>query len=522
MICGDRRGSLAEACVRGLSRRATRVALVDGGMGGRQLKEGLLLGAGLALAQKIKKEETGPRVGVVLPPGAGGTIANLACVLAGKTPVNLNFTSGRAASDSAIRQAGLKTVITARAMEEKLGDQFPVAERKLDLGKLLQEEKRKALFWSILALVLPAGLLASLAGVSRDGGDREAGLLFTSGSTGEPKGVVLTHENILSNLAQIEGVLGDLKLGSVLGCLPLFHSFGFTVTLWWPLTGGPKVVTYPSPLDPQALGEVIARHAVDLVVTTPTFLRTLMRRAGKEKLGRLRMVVTGAEKLPESLRQEFEQNIGVKVFEGYGMTEGSPVIAVNRPGAEKAGTVGRPVQDVEIRTVEEETQKVLSQGEAGILEFRGPNIFPGYLGRPDLTQKVLRDGWYHSADFGRVDADGFLTIEGRRARFSKIGGEMVPHGLVEEHLLGWLKSQGLLHAGLQELMVTAVEDPKKGESLVVLHSCPIDPMAAEKALRDEGVPNLWIPKKFIQVRAVPILASGKLDLAAGRKMAQNG
>jgi acyl-[acyl-carrier-protein]-phospholipid O-acyltransferase/long-chain-fatty-acid--[acyl-carrier-protein] ligase len=208
-------------------------------------------------------------------------------VLAGKTPVNLNFTSGRSASDSAVRQAELKIAITARQMEEKLGEHFPAVDRRLDLGAMLKEAKLSALFWSLLARVLPAGLLAKFAGVPKEGGDQEAGLLFTSGSTGEPKGVVLTHQNILSNLGQIDGVLGDLKLGSVLGCLPLFHSFGFTVTLWWPLTGGPKVVTYPSPLDPHALGEVIAKNAVDLVVTTPTFLRTLMRRAGKEKLGRL-------------------------------------------------------------------------------------------------------------------------------------------------------------------------------------------------------------------------------------------
>ena len=513
--------SIGMACVRGLSRRPRRVVLVDGGMGGRQLRAGLLLGAGLALARKIKNEEASDRVGVVLPPGAAGTIANLACVLAGKTPVNLNFTSGRAASDSAVRQSGLGMVLTARAMEEKLGEQFPAASRRLDLGKMLMEGKLEALAWSILAMVLPAGLLARLAGVSTRGGDREAGLLFTSGSTGEPKGVVLTHRNILSNLEQIDGVLGNLKLGSVLGCLPLFHSFGFTVTLWWPLTGGPKVVTYPSPLDPHALGDVIAGQGVDLVVTTPTFLRALMRRAGRAKLRDLRMVVTGAEKLPESLRQEFEEKIGVKVFEGYGMTEGSPVIAVNRPGAEKAGTVGRPVKGLEIRTVEEETGTILPKGETGILEFRGPNIFPGYLGRPDLTQKALRDGWYHSADIGRVDAEGFLTIEGRRARFSKIGGEMVPHGLLEEHLRGWLKQKGVLHEGLQELMVTSVEDQKKGECLVVLHSCEINPTEAEKALRDMGVPNLWIPKKYIQVKAVPILASGKLDLAEGKKMAQN-
>jgi acyl-[acyl-carrier-protein]-phospholipid O-acyltransferase/long-chain-fatty-acid--[acyl-carrier-protein] ligase len=513
--------SLGMACLKALSQAGSRVALIDGGMGGRQVKAGLLLGAGLALAQKIRQEEPGPRVGVVLPPGAGGTIANLACVLAGKTPVNLNFTSGRAAADSAAKQAELRTVITAPAMEEKLGEHFPDAGRRLDLGKMLKEEKWQAVVWSVLAFLLPVSWLASLGKVPKEGGEREAGLLFTSGSTGDPKGVVLSHQNILANLRQIEGGLGDLRLGSVLGCLPLFHSFGFTATLWWPLTGGPRVVTYPSPLDPQALGEVISKFGVDLLVTTPTFLRTLMRRAGKEKLGKLKMVVTGAEKLPGSLREDFEEKIGVKVFEGYGMTEGSPVIAVNRPGAEKPGTVGKAVKDLEIRTVDEETGRVLSKGQAGILEFRGPNIFPGYLGRPDLTQKVLREGWYHTADFGRVDKEGFLTIEGRRARFSKIGGEMVPHGVVEEHLLKWLKARGAIHEGLQELMVTAVEDEKKGEMLVVLHSCELEAIEAEKALRDMGLPNLWIPKKFIRVKAVPILASGKLDLAAGRKLAQN-
>ena len=282
------------------------------------------------------------------------------------------------------------------------------------------------------------------------------------------------------------------------------------------------MVTYPSPLDPQALGDEIAKYEVDLVVTTPTFLRALMRRAGREKLGKLKMVVTGAEKLSGALREEFVEKIGVKVYEGYGMTEGSPVIAVNRPGAEKTGTVGKLVKGLEVRTVDEETGEVLQAGKPGILEFRGPNIFPGYLGRADLTEKVLREGWYHSADFGRLDEDGFLTIEGRRARFSKIGGEMVPHGLVEEYLAKWLKEKGVLHEGTQEVMVTAVEDEKKGEALVVLYACELDAMEAEKGLREMGVPNLWIPKKYVSVKVVPMLASGKLDLAAGRKLAQDG
>ena len=180
--------SLAMACVRGLARRANRVALIDAGMGGRKVKAGVLFGAGLALAGRLRREVSERRVGIVLPPGAGGAIANLACVLAGKTPVNLNFTSGRAASESAVRQAGIRTVMSAQAMEEKLGDHFPQTERKLDLGVLLKEEKRKAIVWSVLALILPARVLARAANVSTAGGEDEAGLLFTSGSTGEPKG----------------------------------------------------------------------------------------------------------------------------------------------------------------------------------------------------------------------------------------------------------------------------------------------------------------------------------------------
>jgi len=513
--------SLGGACVRGLARGASRLVLVDAGMGGRKINAGVLLGAGLALARRLRKEVAEERVGILLPPGAGGTIANLGCVLAGKTPVNLNFTSGRLAAESAVRQAGVRTVITAKAMEEKVGEHFPRTDRKLDLALTLKEEKKSAVFWSLMAVLLPARVLAQVAGVPSEGGDREAGLLFTSGSTGEPKGVVLTHRNLLANLAQIEGVLGDLRIQSLLGCLPLFHSFGFTVTLWWPMTGGPRVVTYPSPLDPHALGEVIHSHQVELVVTTPTFLRALMRRAGKEKLGSLRMVVTGAEKLPGSLRSEFEEKIGVKVYEGYGMTEASPVVSVNVPGAERAGSVGKPVKGMEVRTVDEMTRQVLPEGGAGILEFKGTNVFPGYLGRPDLTEKVLQEGWYHSADYGRLDGEGFLFIEGRRARFSKIGGEMVPHGVVEEHLAAWCKKHGHGGEGGLEVMVTAVEDEKKGEALVVLHCFDLDPVEVEKALREAELPNLWIPKKFKRVEKIPLLASGKLDLAVARKLAQS-
>jgi acyl-[acyl-carrier-protein]-phospholipid O-acyltransferase/long-chain-fatty-acid--[acyl-carrier-protein] ligase len=521
-------GNLGAACLRGLKRRHRKTLVVDAYQGGKTLSAGMALAVGIVFSRWIKANIPEKRVGIILPPGIGGTVANLACVLAGKVPVNINFTAGAVSCAASIRKAELKTILTAEAMEKRLPD-FPWTENKPDVGVLLKAvPKWKFLFWRVAVVLLPSALLQSVLGISGEGGDEEAGLLFTSGSSGEPKGVVLTHRNILSNVAQIGMILPEQGIESVLGCLPIFHSFGFTATLWWPMISGPRVVTYISPLETNKILETIERHRVALVITTPTFLRAYLRRGKKEQFKHLRMIVTGAEKLPVELGEEFEKKFGIPVCQGYGMTEGSPVIAVNQldfstqrkrkslAPLRRAGSVGRMVPGLEVRVRDAETNAEMPLFEQGMLWFKGANMFPGYLGDPERSAEVLEDGWYKSGDLGRIDEDGFLYIDGRMSRFSKIGGEMVPHGTVEQALIEKFGAD----CDEMALTVTSVPDAAKGEALVVLSTVELDVAGMREAVLAKGLPNLWVPKEIVRVDKVPVLASGKLDLKACQKLAR--
>ncbi len=520
---------LGLACVRGLKRRGLGAVMTDVFRGGPPLAGIVVLGTGLWLAWWLRRRVPEGRVAIVLPPGAAATLANLAVVLAGKVPVNLNFTAGAAAVSAAAGQAGLRTAITAEAFAVKLKD-FPWPPKRVDLAEVLGSmPKPVMLCQALVAWLLPARAVAWLFGVPQQGGDREAGLLFTSGSAGEPKGVVLTHRNLVGNVAQVAETLQLGRREKLLGCLPTFHSFGFTVTVWYPLLGGPEVVSYVSPLDSAKLAEIIEKHGVDLVVSTPTFLRGFLKRARPEQFRGVRMVVTGAEKLPVDLAEEFERRFGVPVREGYGLTETSPVISVNLldpsggsaafPGQvnQRRGSVGRPVPGVAVRVTRPDTGERLPTDSTGLLWFRGVNIFPGYLGLAETNAEVLRDGWFQTGDLGRMDADGFLFIEGRLSRFSKIGGEMVPHGTVEQKLAAAfpeLATEAVVFA------VAARAHPEKGEELVLLASVDVAQEEIARKLREAGVPNLWIPRVILRVESIPVLASGKLDLRACRKAAE--
>ena len=519
---------LAGVVVRALKRRALKTVATDAYQNGKSLKGAMLLGAGWLLADWIRREIPERRVGIVLPPGLGAILANLACLLADKVPVNLNFTIGRDANVKAIRTAGLRHVITAEAFVAKVGD-FPWPEHRHDLAKLLVGIGKKAVtLRSLRVLLTPCGMLLRLLQVPLRGGDQEAGLLFTSGSSGDPKGVVLTHRNLLANIAQVESILPGNCISSILGCLPVFHSFGFTVTLWWPLAGGPRVVTYVSPLETAKLAETVQRHQISLMVTTPTFLRSFLRKAQPAQLRSLELVITGAEKLPIPLLEEFEAKFGIPVCEGYGMTEASPVISCNLtdtlvhsahghlPGR-IIGSVGRPLPGISLRIKHPESGEDLPLDQTGLLWFKGANVFRGYLNEPARSAEVLKDGWYVSGDVGRLEPEGFLVIEGRLSRFSKIGGEMVPHGTVETTLLEILRGR---IEGELNLAVVGIRDPAKGEALVVLCTCPVDADMVRREMAAKGLPNLWIPRAFIQVEAVPVLASGKLNLRACQDLAR--
>jgi acyl-[acyl-carrier-protein]-phospholipid O-acyltransferase/long-chain-fatty-acid--[acyl-carrier-protein] ligase len=523
------RSHLGRECIRSLKRRFFKPIVTDA-YANRSLKGGELLGVGITFAQWLRKNVPEKRVGVVLPPGVGATVANLALMLADKVPVNLNFTAGRAANESAIARAGLKRLITAPAMMEQVKD-FPWLEERIDLAATLKSFSPRTLKkWGALALVTPAPVLAGWLDLPRVGDREEAALLFTSGSAGEPKGVVLTHRNLTANIAQIGAILAQLELGTILGCLPVFHSFGFTVTLWWPLLGGPHVVTYPSPLDTVKLTEVIYKHRAELLISTPTFLRSFLRKARPEQLRSLRLVVTGAEKLPLDLIAAFEEKFGIKICEGFGMTEASPVVACNLPDAptsrtnplgilaRRVGSVGRMVPGISIRIRDPETNAERSVFEAGMMWLRGANIFEGYLNDPKRTAEVLHDGWYKTGDVARLDEDGFLFIEGRISRFSKIAGEMVPHLTVEQKIKEVWPASGEDES--HGIVVLGVPDEKKGEALVLLTTFPIDPADLRKRMTAAGLPMLWVPKLVRQVDALPVLSTGKLDLRAAQKLAE--
>ena len=527
-------GHLGQALLRGIKRCGTRASVIDG-MDGSELTYDKVLAAALALSQYIKKETNAPRIGIVLPPGKAAMIANLAVVLAGRIPVNLNFTAGKAAIESAMRQSGIDRILTVDLVVRKMQEfpWFPMRQLIL-IERVMPELKFSAIKWGLLARFLPPAVLGSLLGLPEHGGEAEAMLLFTSGSSGEPKGVVLSHRNLLANVTQFGLRIGLGPGDKALGCLPLFHSFGVTVTLLWVLLDGIGLVTYPSPLDVPKLAGLIEKHRISLLLTTPTFLRGYLRKAKREQLESLSLIVTGAEKLPSSLAAAFKQTFGKDVMEGYGLTETSPASNVNLPtlaepadGREvlpshRPGSVGQLLPGLAVRITDALTEEPLRLDQQGIIWFKGANVFSGYLNQPRRTEEVLRDGWLRTGDLGRLDQDGFLFIEGRLSRFSKIGGEMVPHEAIEEHIN---RALGLEGEDQRKIAVVGVPDPDKGEALVLLSTVAGETYNQELiqlryALLDRGVPALWIPKKVLRVSEIPVLASGKMDLRKCEELAR--
>jgi acyl-[acyl-carrier-protein]-phospholipid O-acyltransferase/long-chain-fatty-acid--[acyl-carrier-protein] ligase len=312
------------------------------------------------------------------------------------------------------------------------------------------------------------------------------------------------------------------------GVLPFFHSFGFTGTLWLPAVLGVGVLFHSNPLDAKTIGSLVREYGVTFLLATPTFLNLYLRGCSPEDFGSLRLVMTGAEKLPERIALAFEEHFGLRPLEGYGCTECSPVVAVNTrdfrsPGFRQVGArrgkIGHPLPGVSVRIVDSQTPRCdepLPPGQPGLLLVRGPNVMQGYLGRPEKTAEVLQDGWYVTGDIAALDEDGFLQITDRLSRFSKIGGEMVPHIKIEEKL------HELADAAGQSFVVAGVPDEKKGERLVVLHKLTGDALknCLEK-LAQCDLPNLWKPRpdQFFHVDALPYLGTGKLDLRKVREIA---
>jgi acyl-[acyl-carrier-protein]-phospholipid O-acyltransferase/long-chain-fatty-acid--[acyl-carrier-protein] ligase len=334
---------------------------------------------------------------------------------------------------------------------------------------------------------------------------------------------MITHANVLGNVDSIAQVF-HLEAGDCfIGVLPFFHSFGFTGTLWFPLLQGSSVAFHPNPMDAKTVGELAAAYRASMLISTPTFCHNYLRRCTKEQFANLRYAIVGAEKLREPLATAFEQQYGVPLLEGYGCTEMSPVVAVNRPDigdpkqrqtGTKFGSVGHPIPGVAAKVVDRDTGDGPIFGREGLLLVKGPNLMAGYLNQPERTAEVLRDGWYVTGDIAMMDEDGFIFITDRLSRFSKIGGEMVPHLKIEEAINGIL--------GEFSSVVTAVPDATRGERIVAFYTrADITPDFLSERLNDTELPKLWLPRRecLFQIEAVPVLGTGKVDLRRVREMA---
>ncbi|MBN1403989.1 MAG: AMP-binding protein [Opitutales bacterium] len=500
---------------RALARKPFKPLTVDLSTGRREMKSGVFLAAAIALSRRIAKIPV-KRIGIVFPPGIACSLTNLAVVLADKTPVNLNFASGTKAVSICIRKAGLSHIITAQPVINKLPG-FPWTDNTIDFAQLMGGiRKSEILGWLAAALGTPSNMLMRWLGIPTEGGEREAALLFSSGSTGEPKGIVLSHSNIISNCIQIDEVkMFRPETDIVMTNLPIFHSFGFTVNMWYPLVAVMKTVSLPNPLETRRIAQAIEDEKVSFLIGTPTLLRPYLKKVAPAQLRSLRLTVAGAEKPPAGFAQLWERTIGSRFAIGYGLTETSPAVAVDldsvnsdKPSRFNENT-GHLFPGMKARIVEDSTGEVIDPTSLGILELKGANVFGGYLDDAEATKRAFNGSWFRTGDIARFDEDGCLHIEGRISRFSKIAGEMVPHGTVEQAIV---RALGLEDSEVPVVAVAGTSDKVKGESLVLLSAIDIDVALLREKLAAEGLPNLWIPRRIQRVDAIPTLASGKLDL----------
>ncbi len=482
---------------------------------GKEVTYRELLTSAVLLGRRLRGEKT---VGILLPPSVAGAAVNVALTGNGQVPVNLNYTLPLETVNSICKRAGINKIITSEKMLEKLD--WPKDDRMVFLESLAAAiPKNEKTDVYLKMKFLPVAILRRLffSNASLNPADTAA-ILFTSGSSGDPKGVVLTQKNLTSNIRSIHTVLQLPNTDKLMGVLPFFHSFGLTASLWYPLLAGFKAVFHTNPLDCKTIAELCRAHQVTFVMGTPTFLSAYLRRIDKSDFASLRFAVAGAEKLRPELAKAFEEKYGVPVLEGYGCTELSPVAALNVPDitdgsvtqtGRKIGTVGRPLPGVSIKIVDPETFLPLEEGKSGLLLVKGANVMQEYLNDPVRTAEVMRDGWYITGDIATIDEDGFIQITDRLSRFSKIGGEMVPHILIEDKL------HALVNAVDRMFVVAGIPDETKGEALVVLvagYTGDLDQLW--KDLKATDLPKLWLPDrdKFFTVDAIPLLGSGKIDM----------
>jgi len=499
-----------------------------------------LIGAVMGFRGYMKKTlgKQEKNVGIMLPPSPAGVIVNLALWTLGKTNVNLNYTSSVDNVKFCCERAEVSTVITSRMFVEKLkgrgADYNQVASDKVRIlyaeDMMKQIPKAKIAGFLVLCAILPTWLVKFLF-LKRTKLDSNAVIVFSSGSEGTPKGIELTHRNMIGNIHQLACILNISRGDVMLSELPLFHSFGLTVTTLLNLVEGCPIVAVADPTDVKTMARVCAEFHVTCLVATPTFLRafTVSRYVHPLVFKSIRLIIAGAEALRPELATAFRMKFGKEIFEGYGCTETAPVASTNSDNTlmndyttmlvnNKPGTVGMALPGTQFLIVDPDTNEPLPVGEAGMILIGGCQVMKGYLKDPERTDSVIvkKDGirYYRTGDKGKLDSDGFLTIVDRYSRFAKLGGEMVSLGAVEKKIQDTPVLEGC------DYLVTTVPDSAKGEKIVLLYQGEKEPAQILSELRAADFPPIMLPSIAFKVEKVPKLGSGKADFTTAKKVAK--
>ncbi len=495
-----------------------------------------ILTASILFSKEIKKRSgEEENIGIILPATPISAIINMATLMVGKRVVNLNYTFGVETLLLAIKKADIKSIYTSKKFINKLKVKgFNIIEAfrevKIFFVEEIKEEIKKidGLITMLKVKIFPPFLLKFLYFKSVKMEDT-ASIIFSSGSEGEPKGVELTHQNLIGNIKQIVEILNPDEDDVILGSLPIFHSFGFTVTTMLPLIEGIPLATHSDPTDAFGIGKVVARFRVTTIFGTSTFFRLYIknRKLNPLMFQSVKIAIAGAEKLKDEVKKGFKEKFGLNIYEGYGTTETSPVASVNIPDiinpdtfriqiGNRDGTVGLPLPGTTFKIVNPDTLEELPIGEEGLILIAGTQIMKGYLKDEKRTEEVIiqKDGirWYKSGDKGKLDRDGFLTIVDRYSRFAKIGGEMISLGAVEEILFKLFNQE-------VEFCAVALPDIKKGEKIVALYSGDITLEEIVKRVLNSDMDTIMAPNSYIEVEEIPKLGSGKIDFKRAKRIA---
>jgi acyl-[acyl-carrier-protein]-phospholipid O-acyltransferase/long-chain-fatty-acid--[acyl-carrier-protein] ligase len=486
---------------------AKKLAVIDKTTGKNVTYSRALIGA-MILSSKFQKYDKG-FIGIMIPTSAGGALATVGALMSGRIPVMINYSTGAEANAKyAQRKCKFKTVITSKALLEKIN--CPVIDGMVLIEDIMDGVTTGDKLKAALMTKLPVNMIFNT--IHKGDEDDTAAILFTSGSEKDPKAVQLTHRNISSNIENFGSYINISESDILLANLVFYHIFGLTVNLWVSFYYGMTMVTYANPLDFQTISNIARDEKPTLMVGTPSFFWGYLQKSEPGDFKTLRLMVAGADKCPDTLREGFMKKHGVTLLEGYGATETSPVISVNSLEFNRPGSTGKVIPNIQVRIENFETGELCKTREVGKILVKGDSVMKGYYDDPDLTAKALVNGWYDTGDMGFFDEDGYLWHAGRFKRFAKVGGEMVSLVKVENILEKFLPIE-------VSCCVVEVMDEKKGSYIVATVSKEVNKTEILRKMLTE-LPIIALPRQFIVIKELPMMSTGKIDFRSVTRLVQ--